>query len=133
MSLVYCQYESVENQMGMIARILSIYDLDVLGNMFKGTAGKLMTNFFKSLALNILNIIPIVGIIVKGVISYQISKRFTIALGEVINTSCYKIYQSILEDKSSKEIMRLFVYMVKRYTEEYYTINEELENYKIPD
>lgn len=125
----------LEKQKEMIARILSIYDLDVLENIFKWTKGKLMSNsFIKSLASNMTKIIPIVGIIIKGGISYEIAKRFTIALGEAINTSCYKIYQSILnEDKSPEEITQLFGDMVKRYTEKYYKINEELENYKIPD
>ena len=91
----------VANQMGMIARILYIYDLGGLENMLKGETvsviiGQLMSNLGKMLAVNILAFIPGIGPLIKGLISGGVATLLTSALGEAVNISCYKIYESVL-------------------------------------
>ena len=108
----------VANQMGMIARILYIYDLDGLENMLKGETvsviiGQLMSNLGKTLAVNILAFIPGIGPLIKGLISGGVATLLTSALGEAVNISCYKLYESILNgNKDIEEQMKMFGDMV---------------------
>lgn len=108
----------VANQMGMIARILYIYDLGGLENMLKGETvsviiGQLMSNLGKTLAVNILAFIPGIGPLIKGLISGGVATLLTSALGEAVNISCYKIYESVLNgNKDIEEQMKMFGDMV---------------------
>ena len=129
----------VANQMGMIARILYIYDLGGLENMLKGGAGggiigQLISNLGKTLAVNILAFIPGIGTLVKGLINGGVATLLTSALGEAVNISCYKIYESVLNgNKDIEEQMKMFGDMVQKYATDYFKSGKKPEDYKNPD
>ena len=129
----------VANQMGMIARILYIYDLGGLENMLKGETvsviiGQLMSNLGKMLAVNILAFIPGIGPLIKGLISGGVATLLTSALGEAVNISCYKIYESVLNgNKDIEEQMKMFGDMVQKYATDYFKSGKKPEDYKNPD
>ena len=129
----------VANQMGMIARILYIYDLGGLENMLKGGAGggiigQLISNLGKTLAVNILAFIPGIGTLVKGLINGGVATLLTTALGEAVNISCYKIYESVLNgNKDIEEQMKMFGDMVQKYATDYFKSGKKPEDYKNPD
>lgn len=129
----------VANQMGMIARILYIYDLGGLENMLKGETvsiiiGQLMSNLGKTLAVNILAFIPGIGPLIKGLISGGVATLLTSALGEAVNISCYKLYESILNgNKDIEEQMKMFGDMVQKYATDYFKSGKKPEDYKNPD
>lgn len=129
----------VANQMGMIARILYIYDLGGLENMLKGETvsviiGQLMSNLGKTLAVNILAFIPGIGPLIKGLISGGVATLLTSALGEAVNISCYKIYESVLNgNKDIEEQMKMFGDMVQKYATDYFKSGKKPEDYKNPD
>ena len=129
----------VANQMGMIARILYIYDLGGLENMLKGETvsviiGQLMSNLGKTLAINILAFIPGIGPLIKGLISGGVATLLTSALGEAVNISCYKIYESVLNgNENIEEQMKMFGDMVQKYATDYFKSEKKPEDYKKPD
>ena len=129
----------VANQMGMIARILYIYDLGGLENMLKGETvsviiGQLMSTLGKTLAVNILAFIPGIGPLIKGLISGGVATLLTSALGEAVNISCYKIYESVLNgNKDIEEQMKMFGDMVQKYATDYFKSEKKPEDYKKPD
>ena len=129
----------VANQMGMIARILYIYDLGGLENMLKGETvsviiGQLMSNLGKMLAVNILAFIPGIGPLIKGLISGGVATLLTSALGEAVNISCYKIYESVLNgNKDIEDQMKMFGDMVQKYATDYFKSGKKPEDYKNPD
>lgn len=129
----------VANQMGMIARILYIYDLGGLENMLKGETvsviiGQLMSNLGKMLAVNILAFIPGIGPLIKGLISGGVATLLTSALGEAVNISCYKIYESVLNgNKDIEEQMKMFGDMVQKYATDYFKSGKKPEDYKKPE
>lgn len=129
----------VANQMGMIARILYIYDLGGLENMLKGGAGggiigQLISNLGKTLAVNILAFIPGIGTLVKGLINGGVATLLTSALGEAVNISCYKIYESVLNgNKDIEEQMKMFGDMVQKYATDYFKSEKKPEDYKKPE
>lgn len=129
----------VANQMGMIARILYIYDLGGLENMLKGETvsiiiGQLMSNLGKTLAVNILAFIPGIGSLIKGLISGGVATLLTSALGEAVNISCYKLYESVLNgNKDIEEQMKMFGDMVQKYATDYFKSEKKPEDYKKPD
>ena len=129
----------VANQMGMIARILYIYDLGGLENMLKGETvsviiGQLMSTLGKTLAVNILAFIPGIGPLIKGLISGGVATLLTSALGEAVNISCYKIYESVLNgNKDIEEQMKMFGDMVQKYATDYFKSGKKPEDYKNPD
>lgn len=128
-----------ENQMKMITNILYVYDLSGLENMIKGNveggiAGILMSQLGKSLAFNLLELIPKIGPLLKGVIKGGVAILLTSALGEAVNISCYKIYESVLNgNKDIEEQIKMFGDMVQKYATEYFNEKKEPEDYKIPD
>ena len=129
----------VANQMGMIARILYIYDLGGLENMLKGETvsviiGQLMSNLGKTLAVNILAFIPGIGPLIKGLISGGVATLLTSALGEAVNISCYKIYESVLNgNENIEEQMKMFGDMVQKYATDYFKSEKKPEDYKKPE
>ena len=129
----------VANQMTMIARILYIYDLGGLENMLKGETvsviiSQLISNFAKTLALNILAFIPAIGPLIKGLINGGVASLITLSLGEAVNISCYKIYESVLNgNKDIEEQMKMFGDMVQKYATEYFKEKKKPEDYKKPE
>jgi len=129
----------VGNQMGMIARILYIYDLGGLKNMLTGGTGggligQLISNLGKSLVANILKLLPGFGTIIGGTINAAVAALLTTALGEAVNISCYKIYESALKDNSNiEEQMKMFGDMVQKYATDYFKEKKKPEDYKKPE
>ena len=129
----------VANQMTMIARILYIYDLGGLENMLKGESvsviiGQLVSNLGKTLAVNILAFIPGIGTLVKALINGGVATLLTSALGEAVNISCYKLYESILNgNENIEEQMKMFGDMVQKYATEYFKEKKKPEDYKKPE
>ena len=129
----------VANQMTMIARILYIYDLGGLENMLKGETvsviiSQLISNFAKTLALNILAFIPAIGPLIKGLINGGVASLITLSLGEAVNISCYKLYESILNgNENIEEQMKMFGDMVQKYATEYFKEKKKPEDYKKPE
>lgn len=129
----------VANQMGMMARILYIYDLGGLENMLKGEAiqtimSQLVSHLGKSLVANILKLLPGIGTIVGGTINAAVASLITLSLGEAVNISCYKIYESVLNgNKDIEEQMKMFGDMVQKYATENVKSEKKAEDYKKPD
>lgn len=128
----------VANQMGMIARILYIYDLGGLKNILEGGAGggiigQLISMLGKSLAGNILKLLPGIGTIAGGLINAAVAGLLTLSLGEAVNISCYKIYEAVLNGSNIEEQIKMFGGMVKNYTTYYFEKKREKEDYKSPD
>lgn len=128
----------IANQMGMIARILYIYDLGGLKNILEGGAGggiigQLISMLGKSLAGNILKLLPGIGTIAGGLINAAVAGLLTLSLGEAVNISCYKIYEAVLNGSNIEEQIKMFGGMVKNYTTYYFEKKREKEDYKSPD
>ena len=128
----------VANQMGMIARILYIYDLGGLKNILEGGAGggiigQLISMLGKSLAGNILKLLPGIGTIVGGLINAAVASLLTLSLGEAVNISCYKIYEAVLNGSNIEEQIKMFGGMVKNYTTYYFEKKKKEDDYKSPD
>ena len=129
----------VANQFGMISRILYIYDLGGLENMFKGGTiqsiiGPLVSNLAKSLVANIFKFLPGIGAIVGGTINAAVATLITLSLGEAVNISCYKLYESILNgNENIEEQMKMFGDMVQKYATEYFKEKKKPEDYKKPE
>ena len=129
----------VANQMGMIARILYIYDLGSLETMLTGGVGggiigQLISTLGKTVVGGILKLIPGIGIIVGGVINGSVASLLTTALGEAVNFSCYKLYKEILKgNKNIKKEMENFASMVKKFTKTFFKNKKKAEDYEIDD
>lgn len=128
----------VANQMGMIARILYIYDLGGLKNILEGGAGggiigQLISMLGKSLAGNILKLLPGIGTIAGGLINAAVAGLLTLSLGEAVNISCYKIYEAVLNGSNIEEQIKMFGGMVKNYTTYYFENKKKEDDYKSPD
>lgn len=128
----------VANQMGMIARILYIYDLGGLENMLKGETvsviiGQLMSNLGKTLAVNILAFIPGIGPLIKGLISGGVATLLTSALGEAVNIACYKLYEEMLKGNDNIDFVKMFGDMVQKYAEDNVKSGKKPEDYKKPE
>ena len=129
----------VANQMGMIARILYIYDLASLETMLSGGAGggiigQLISALGKSIVGNILKLIPGIGTIIGGLINGGVASFLTTALGEAVNFSCYKLYKEILKgNKNIKKEMENFANMVKKFAKDFFKTNKKAEDYEIDD
>ena len=128
----------IANQMGMIARILYIYDLGGLKNILEGGAGggiigQLISMLGKSLAGNILKLLPGIGTIAGGLINAAVAGLLTLSLGEAVNISCYKIYEAVLNGSNIEEQIKMFGGMVKNYTTYYFEKKKKEDDYKSPD
>ena len=129
----------VANQMGMIARILYIYDLASLETMLTGGAGggiigQLISALGKSIVGNILKLIPGIGTIIGGLINGSVASFLTTALGEAVNFSCYKLYKEILKgNKNIKKEMENFANMVKKFAKAFFKSNKKAEDYEVDD
>ena len=129
----------VANQMGMIARILYIYDLGSLETMLTGGVGggiigQLISTLGKTVVGGILKLIPGIGTIVGGVINGSVASLLTTALGEAVNFSCYKIYKEILKgNKNIKKEMDNFANMVKEFAKSFFKSKKKAEDYEIDD
>ena len=132
----------VVNECGMIIEILHIYDLEGLkatltGGAGGGLIGYLMTYLGKFLSkqaiTNLLKLIPgaqIVGSLVSG----GVASVLTAGVGEAVNISCYKIYESVLNgNKDIEEQMKMFGDMVQKYATDYFKSEKKPEDYKKPD
>ena len=132
----------VANQMTMITRILYIYDLDGLEATLTGGAGGGLIGYLttylgkflsKSAITKVLKFIPGVNII-KNLIDGSVATILTAGVGEAVNISCYKLYESILNgNENIEEQMKMFGDMVQKYATEYCKSGKKPEDYKKPE
>ena len=107
--------------------------------MFKGGTiqsiiGPLVSNLAKSLVANIFKFLPGIGAIVGGTINAAVATLITLSLGEAVNISCYKLYESILNgNENIEEQMKMFGDMVQKYATEYFKEKKKPEDYKKPE
>lgn len=132
----------IANETMMIARILYIYDLGGLEATLTGSAGggligllmkELGKYLSKSAITKVLKFIPGVNII-KNLIDGSVATILTAGVGEAVNISCYKLYESILNgNENIEEQMKMFGDMVQKYATEYCKSGKKPEDYKKPD
>ena len=124
--------------MGMIARILYIYDLKGLENLLTagvggGIVGQIMTILGKSAVAQLLKFIPGVNIL-AALISGTVASGLTSALGEAVNFSCYKLYESVINGNTNiGEQVQAFGDMVFKYAKEAIESKKDKDDYKSPD
>ena len=128
----------VLNQMGMIARILYIYDLKGLENILTsgtggGIIGQIMTVLGKSAVGQLLKFIPGLNIF-GGVINGSVASLLTSALGEAVSAACYKLYEAILNGNTDiEEQVKSFADIVFKYAKESIEAKKDKDDYKLPE
>ncbi len=87
----------------------------------------------KSAITKVLKLIPGVKIL-ADLISGGVATILTAGVGEAVNISCYKLYESILNgNKDIEEQMKMFGDMVQKYATDYFKSEKKPEDYKKPD
>lgn len=92
----------VANQTWLMVNLLKLYGLGSLQNMVTGGSlqvllGSLLTMTGKSLAANLLKLIPGVGTLTGGVINAGVATTLTVLFGEAVNYTAYTIAQKQLD------------------------------------
>ena len=92
----------VANQTWLMVNLLKLYGLGSLQNMVTGGSlqvllGSLLTMTGKSLAANLLKLIPGVGTLAGGVINAGVATTLTVLFGEAVNYAAYTIAQKQLD------------------------------------
>lgn len=92
----------VANQTWLMVNLLKLYGLGSLQNMVTGGSlqvllGSLLTMTGKSLAANLLKLIPGVGTLAGGVINAGVATTLTVLFGEAVNYTAYTIAQKQLD------------------------------------
>ena len=129
----------IANQMGMIARILYIYDLKGLENILKaggggGVIGQIMSMLGKSAVGQLLKFIPGVGTVLGGVINASVATILTSALGEAVSAGCYKLYEAILNGNSNiEEQVEAFADIVFKYAKDAIESKKGKDDYQLPE
>lgn len=129
----------IANQMGMIARILYIYDLKSLENMLKagggsGVIGQIMSMLGKSAVGQLLKFIPGVGTLLGGVINASVATILTSALGEAVSAGCYQLYEAILNGNTDiEEQVKAFADIVFKFAKEAIESKKGKDDYQLPE
>ena len=92
----------VANQTWLMVNLLKLYGLGSLQNMVTGGSlqvllGSLLTMTGKSLAANLLKLLPGVGTLAGGVINAGVATTLTVLFGEAVNYTAYTIAQKQLD------------------------------------
>ena len=88
------------NQMGMIARLASLWDLGSIQTVItSGLLEPVLSTIGKTIAGNIIKMIPGIGTLVGGTINGAVGAALTYGLGQAINVTCKKICEAQLEGK----------------------------------
>ena len=97
----------IASQAGMIARILFVYDLgnhaQMAKDFMKGTGASLViSNLGRSIAGNLLKLIPGVGTVIGGLINASVASLITFAMGKATSEIMYKLNKSLLNGEISE-------------------------------
>ena len=85
-------------------------------------------------ACNIFFGINLPWLFIKNLIDGSVATILTAGVGEAVNISCYKLYESILNgNKDIEEQMKMFGDMVQKYATEYCKSGKKPEDYKKPE
>lgn len=99
----------VSNQMAMLARLASIWNLSGLQAVAGGsTTGMLMTQLGRTLAGNLVKLIPGVGSWVGGAVNATVASALTGAMGYAITEICAQILADELSGGRVKEFSEYF-------------------------
>ena len=105
----------VANELGLIARILYLYDLGSVSDIIKTTGlsslmGSLLTSLGKSTVANLIKLIPGVGTAIGGAISGSVGSAITAGVGEATSVTAYQISSARLSGNYTKaeEIVQRF-------------------------
>lgn len=97
----------IASQAGMIARILYVYDLDnyqEIAKNFMVTSGAslVISNFGRSIAGNLLKLIPGVGTVIGGMINAAVASVITYAMGKATSELMFRLNKQILNGNTTK-------------------------------
>lgn len=107
------------SEIGLMARILYIYNLGGLKNALKSTSvGSLLSMVGKTVAGSLLKIIPGVGILVGGLINASVAVAITWAFGGAVAIACEKVWKEKLDGKNVDALINNFGNMVQTIAEE---------------
>ncbi|PXX38620.1 YcjF family protein [Aquitalea magnusonii] len=99
----------VGNQMAMLARLASIWNLSGLQAVAGGsTTGMLMTQLGRTLAGNLVKLIPGVGSWVGGTVNATVASALTGAMGYAVTEICAQILSDELNGGRMKEFSEYF-------------------------
>ena len=111
------------NQMGMIARLASLWDLGSIQSVISaGVLEPVLSTIGKAIAGNIIKMIPGIGTLVGGMINGAVGAALTYGLGQAVNITCKKICEAQLEGKDVNIpdfFSNDFIGLVKRYFDEF--------------
>jgi uncharacterized protein (DUF697 family)/GTP-binding protein EngB required for normal cell division len=114
----------IANQMGLLARLTFLWDMPALENLASGSvSGIILSNLGKSLAANLLKLIPGVGTLVGGVINAGVASALTYAFGMAVNELCYRATKAELAGEPfplNEYFNKYFADMVKNIFNEKY-------------
>lgn len=102
----------VANQTWLMVNLLKLYGLGSLQNMVTGGSlqvllGSLLTMTGKSLAANLLKLIPGVGTLIGGLINASIATTLTTLFGEAVNYAAYTIAQKQLDGNVAEAVQMM--------------------------
>ncbi|MFN4763726.1 YcjF family protein [Gillisia sp. Q332] len=97
----------IASQAGMIARILYVYDFEnykqiATGFMASSGASLVISNIGRSIAGNLLKLIPGVGTVIGGLINAVIASAITYAMGKATSEVMFKLNTQILNGEIEK-------------------------------
>lgn len=99
----------VGNQMAMLARLASIWDLPGLQAVAGGgTLGMLISQLGRTLAGNLVKLIPGVGSLMGGVVNTSVASALTGAIGYAVTEICAQILADELNGGPIKELSEYF-------------------------
>lgn len=88
-------------QMTMIVGIINVYGIQSLANISKQVVSDIIiSNIGKSIAGNIIKLIPVAGQVVGGIINATVASAITKAIGEACSCICYKACEDIMKGKN---------------------------------
>jgi len=97
----------IANQMGLIARILYIYDMEYMLKSIQGMVSSMgVTNLVSGLGKwtvgQLLKLIPGFGTVVGGLISGSVASAITVGIGQSMSITCYTINVHTINNEKEK-------------------------------
>lgn len=107
------------NEVALMARILSLYDLGGLGNAVTGVGlyGNVLTLVGKSMVGGLLKFIPGVGQILGGAINASVAVAITWAFGGAVALACEQVWKAKLNGENVDGMLRNFGNIVQQISE----------------
>lgn len=110
----------IVSQAGMIGRIVNLYGVENFGvtDFMKGAGGGIvLSNLGRSIAGNLIKLIPVVGTVVGGLINATVASAITYGMGTATNLIMHEILKSQLAGEKDKatQILENFGPIFKDY------------------